>query len=429
MSGPAPHPRSLWPRGTPGVTGLALFGLVAVSLLFATFLIFSTVRAERAERRQVARTAQVIAALRDIGTATVNAESGQRGYLLTLDRRYLASYQLGAAAYPEATRRLRRLLDVRATERQQALLRRVEQLADAKFGEMAETVSLVDDGRVVDAQSRLLTDEGQDLMSELRATLRELERIEGQSLALAASDAGRIESRMLPLLGGLVALIVAGLALGLWLVARTARAEAAAANAGALAEARDRADLLARELNHRVKNLFAVVLAIVRMSGKDEPAAKPVVDKIGRRINALIAAHDVTQGGPGRPPVELRGLVETALAPYRSKSERCRIEGADLPLAARMAVPLGLVLHELATNAVKYGAWSGPGGTVSVSWRREAGRVLLVWREKGQGELAEPRREGFGTMLMASSARQMSGTIERTFHPDGIEVRIEFPET
>jgi two-component sensor histidine kinase len=122
-------------------------------------------------------------------------------------------------------------------------------------------------------------------------------------------------------------------------------------------------------------------------------------------------------------------LVETALAPYRSKSERCRIEGADLPLAARMAVPLGLVLHELATNAVKYGAWSGPGGTVSVSWRRDGGRVRLVWREQGQGELAAPQREGFGTMLMASSARQMSGTIERTFHPDGIEVRIEFPET
>ena len=96
MSEPATRPLSLWPRGTPGLASIALFGLVAASLLFGTFLIFSTVRAERAEREQVARTAGVIDALRDIGTATVNAESGQRGYLLTLDRRYLASYQLGA---------------------------------------------------------------------------------------------------------------------------------------------------------------------------------------------------------------------------------------------------------------------------------------------------------------------------------------------
>jgi two-component sensor histidine kinase len=424
----APQPRRLWPRGTAGLAGVALFGLVAASLLFGTFLIFSTVRAERAERDQVARTAQVIDALRDIGTATVNAESGQRGYLLTLDRRYLASYQLGAAAYPEAMRRLRRSLERDATARQQALLGRAERLADAKFGEMAESVSLVDDGRVIDAQSRLLTDEGQDLMSELRATLGELERIESGALGRAAGDAARIESRMLPLLGILVALIVVGLAFGLWLVARTARAEVAAANAGALAEARDRADLLARELNHRVKNLFAVVLAIVRMSGKGDAAAKPVVDKIARRINALIAAHDATQGGPGRPLLDLGALVETALAPYRSGSERCEIDGTGVPLDARLAVPLGLVLHELATNAVKYGAWAEPGGTVGVSWRREAGRVRLVWRERREGEVAPPQREGFGSQLMASSARQLSGTIERTFHADGIEVRIEFPE-
>ena len=419
--------RPLWPRGAPGLTSLALFGLVAASLLFGTYLIFSTVRAERAEREQVARTAQVIDALRDIGTATVNAESGQRGYLLTLDRRYLASYQLGAGAYPEAMRRLQRLLAEGASARQRTLLARAEKLADAKFGEMAESVSLVDDGRVIDAQSRLLSDEGQDLMVELRATLRELERIESGALTLAANHAARIESRMLPLLVWLAALIVVGLALGLWLVARTTRAEVAAANAGALAEARDRADLLARELNHRVKNLFAVVLAIVKMSGKGEPAAKPVVDKIARRINALIASHDVTQGGPSQPLVDLAGLVETALAPYRSDREECEVEGKAVPLDARMAVPLGLVLHELVTNAVKYGAWSGSRGAVRVSWRREGGRVRLVWREHCEAPVPAPQREGFGSMLMSSSARQLSGTIERTFHPDGIEVRIDFP--
>ena len=424
-----PRRQALWLRGTPGVTVVALFALIAAALLFGTYLIFSSVRAERAVRDQVARTAEVIDALRDIGMATVNAETGQRGYLLTLDRRYLASYQLGAAAYPEAVRRLHRLLDPQATAAQQTLLARVEKLADSKFSEMAESVALVDDGRLLDAKSRLLSDEGQDLMVELRATLGELERSESEALALAADDATRIEGRMLPLLGWLAVLIVVALALGVWLVARTTRAEVAAANAGALAEARDRADLLARELNHRVKNLFSVVLAIVKLSGKGEPEAKPVVDKISRRINALIKAHESTQGLTSQAVADLRELIETAIAPYRSEASRCELDGERVPLQAKAALPLGLVLHELVTNAVKYGAWSKSGGTLRVEWRREGGRIRLVWRERCDVPVAAPQQDGFGSMLMTSSARQLSGTIKRTFHSDGVEVRIDFPDT
>jgi two-component sensor histidine kinase len=417
-----------WLRGTPGLTMVALFALVAAALLFGTYLIFSSVRAERAVRIQVAHTAGVIDALRDIGLATVNAETGQRGYLLTLDRRYLASYQLGAAAYPEAVRRLHRLLDPQATAEQQALLTRAEKLADSKFSEMAESVSLVDDGRLLDAKSRLLSDEGQDLMVELRATLGELERSESRALALAAEDATRIEGRMLPLLGWLAVLIVVALALGVWLVARTTRAEVAAAKPGALAETRDRADLLARELNHPVKNLFSVVLAIVKLSGKGEPEAKPVVDKISRRINALIKAHESTQGVTSQAVADLRELVETAIAPYRSDAAQCQLDGERVPLKAKAALPLGLVLHELVTNAVKYGAWSKTGGTLRIEWRREDGRIRLVWREHCDAPVAERQQDGFGSMLMTSSARQLSGTIKRTFHSDGVEVRIDFPE-
>lgn len=418
-----------WLRGVPGLAMVALFALVAAALLFGTYLIFSSVRAERAVRTQVERTSDVIDALRDIGMATVNAETGQRGYLLTLDQRYLASYQLGAATYPEAVRRLHRLLDSRATAEQQSLLARVEKLADSKFSEMAESVALVDDGQLLDAKARLLSDEGQDLMVELRATLRELERSESEALARAADEAARIESRMLPLLGWLVVLIVLALALGVWLVARTTRAEVAAANAGALAEARDRADLLARELNHRVKNLFAVILAIVKLSGKGEPEAKPVVDKISRRINALIKAHESTQGVTSQAVADLRELVETAIEPYRSEASHCELDGERVPLKAKAALPLGLVLHELVTNAVKYGAWSSPGGALRVEWRREEGRIRLVWRERCDAPVAAPQQEGFGSMLMTSSARQLSGTIKRTFHDDGVEVRIDFPDS
>ena len=422
-----PRRRAQWWRDGPRLPSLLLFAIVASSLFIATFMIFSTVQAERRERLLVAKTNQTLVALRDINRATINAETGQRGYLLTLDRRYLAPYQMGAAIYPAAMRDLRRLLEPEATPRQRQLLNRTERLADAKFAEMAESVSLIDDRRIVDAQQQVMTDEGQDLMVELRATITELESIERSLLTRAADDSARLEGRLLPLLGGLLALITVALVLGLWQVVRTARAEASAANAQELGEARDRADLLARELNHRVKNLFAVVLAIVRMSGKDDPAAKPTVEKISKRIHALVTAHEVTQGALDRPVVDLRDLVETAIAPYCSDSERCDVDGGAVTLRARMAVPLGLVLHELVTNAVKYGAWAQPDGLVRVKWGREGDRVRLTWREESAAAVVAPAHEGFGSMLIAGSAQQIGGSIERTFHANGLEVRIDFP--
>jgi two-component sensor histidine kinase len=414
-------------RDGPRLPSLLLFASVAAALIAATSVIYGTVRAERAEREQAARTSEVLTTLRDIGRSAINAETGQRGYLITLDRRYLAPYQLGAASYPADMRRLHALLDASATPRQRALIDQVQRLADAKFAEMAESVALLDERRVLDAQQAVLSDEGENLMVELRATLGELERIERRALINASRDSARLEGRVFPLLGGLVAIIAVALVLGLWLVIRAARAEAAAGQAQALAEARDRADLLARELNHRVKNLFAVILAIVRMSGKGDAAAKPAIDKITRRIHALVNAHDVTQGAGTRNATDLRELAETALAPYRSDSERCTIEGEPVALPTRATVPLGLMLHELATNAIKYGAWSRPGGLVAVRWAREGRRIRLTWREEGSGPVAEGGPAGFGTQLIDTSAGQLSGTVERTFHPGGIEVRIAFP--
>ena len=418
--------RPQWRRTAPGTASLALFALVAASLLAATFLIFSTVRAERAERIQVAQTREVLDALREIVAATLNAETGQRGYIITLDKRYLAPFQLGAASYPAAMRRLDALLDPVADPRQRALVSRVEKLADAKFAEMAETVSLIDDGRVLDAKERLLSDEGQNLMIELRATAGELEAIEATQLKRAAADTVRLEGRMAPLLAGLLVLILGALVLGLWQVMRGARAEALAATAQDLGEARDRADLLARELNHRVKNLFAVVLAIVKMSGKGDAAAKPTIDKIAERLHALLRSHEVTQGATANPVVDLRELVETALAPYRLDATRCRIEGEPITLRATLAVPLGLVLHELVTNAVKYGALADTNGKLAVEWLRDGVRVRVKWREDGSPLAAEPAGEGFGSMLIASSARQIDGTIERSFHANGVEVTMDF---
>ena len=431
LDGSATQRRSARWRDGPRIPGLVLLGLVAATLLAAVALIFGTIQSERSQRAQVARTSEVLRALSDIGRAAINGEAGQRGYFITADKRYLEPYLLGQGQAGPALARLETLLASGSTPRQRELLAGVRRLSGQKWTELTETVAQVERGERLDAEVRILSDEGQLAMVRLRGTIAELEAIERTLLEDASRRTEAAEARIVPLLGLLLAATLAALALGLYQVVRTARAEAAAAQAHSLADARDRADLLARELNHRVKNLFAVILAIVRMSAKGSPEARPVVAKISARIHALVTAHEVTQGALDRPVVNLRELVETAIAPYCSDSEACEVDGEDVTLSAKLAVPIGLVLHELVTNGVKYGAWRGAGGTVKVRWRRDGDSIRLIWREDGE-KLAEEHngvggREGFGSVLIATSAQQLGGTIERSFHPGGIEVKLTFP--
>jgi two-component sensor histidine kinase len=200
------------------------------------------------------------------------------------------------------------------------------------------------------------------------------------------------EARVMPSLGLLFVIIAIALILGLWQVIRTAQAQAAAANAALIAQARDRADLLARELNHRVKNLFAVILAIVKMSARAMPR-RPRRSSASRRIHALVTAHDVTQGGPGGEGESGPGRSGRQGPRALSFAERAVRAGRRLAGGSgRHAVPLGLVLHELVTNAVKYGAWAGPDGLLTVRWS-VGGRgrcVRLVWQERAAQPLDLP---------------------------------------
>ena len=403
----------------------ALLAVIAGALLAGLFLVYQTVEAERVEREQVAATADVIQELRNVSSAALNAETGQRGYLITLDRRYLEPYLLGREQFRPTLERLREALGSDMTARQGELLGQIEDLTELKFAEMAETVDLLERGDLLGARQRVLTDEGQEAMNRLRRAIREMETIEEEILRDASTETARAEGRVLPLLGLMLVLVLVAIGFGSRLLARTARAEAEAAQAAALSEARDRADLLARELNHRVKNLFAVILAIVRMSARDAPEAKPTTERIADRIQALLTAHEVTQGTLDKPVASLEALIETTLAPYRSKKSPAELSGPAVMLPAKQVTPLGLVLHELTTNAVKYGCWS-KGGTLSVDWTLREGMLAIDWREEAPGGNT-PEREGFGSLLMTSAARQLRGTIDRSFTDAGVHVRIEIP--
>ena len=405
----------------------ALVAITALAMLLVILLVIRTVDAERDQRAQAQQTSAILDALRDISRASLNAETGQRGYLLSLDRRYLAPFYNGRDQIEPSLRRLRALLESRANARQRALVDQVEVLSRAKFAELDRSVALVESGELIEARRLILTDEGQEAMERLRRTIRELESIELAILADAVGRTEATEGRVMPLLGGLLALLAISLVAAALLIARNARVEAVAAQAQALGAARDRADLLARELNHRVKNLFAVVLAIVKLSARDAPQAKAVTDAIAQRIQALVKAHDVSQGELDNPEVSLAALVETTLAPYRSHALTASVGGPEITLHARSITPVGLLLHEMTTNAVKYGGWSRPGGSIAVDWRRDGGDIVLDWRESGVAIAEQPTRKGFGSMLMTSSARQLGGSVEREFTADGAVITIRFP--
>lgn len=414
--------------------GLLVLSLTAIGLVCSLLLVWSTISSERAAREQAILTSEMMSALRDIDRAAINAETGQRGYFITLDQRYLANYEFGRTLYPRAVARLRnKVRQGTDLPRQEQLLATIEQRGDAMFADLEGTVDLIRRGEIREAQQRMLSDEGRLAMERLRESLTEMEVLEQGVLAEAAANASASENRVLPLLALTLVLTLGSLGLGLWSAVRVNHAEAQAAQTQKLAAARDRADLLAHELNHRVKNLFAVILAIVRMSSRNAPEARDVTDGISARIHALLDAHEATQGRDADGTGQMRTLVDKVLAPYASDSNPVVVSGPDVTLTPREATPLGLVLHELATNAVKYGAWSQDSGEIRIHWEfrdHDAERMLvLVWREIAPASSSSPsdERTGFGTMLMQSSARQLGGTIDRRFGDDGLIVDIAFP--
>lgn len=407
---------------------LIALAVMALALVGGVALILSTIRTEQAHRAQAARSNELIVLLRDLARDALNAETGQRGYFITLDRRYLAPYEAGDLRAPEVIKQIKRLTAQSGDPRQNAVVDRIEQLTEQKFAELHRNVALVERGDLTEARRAILTDEGKDTMDRLRLAIGELEGNERARLEAALADTVASEQRIEPLLLGLLVLILVSLGLALSLALRNAEVEARAAHAADLAVARDRADLLASELSHRVKNLFAVILALIRMSARDDPAARPVADKIADRVTALLRAQELTQGAGARGQVDLTRLVDTVLAPYRSAQSKGEVAGPALMLTERQTTPLGMILHELVTNCVKYGAWSQPGGRLVLTWDRADRRLELVWREYCAQAVAEPGgKAGFGSTLLEGSKRQLSGELTRTYHSDGIEVRIVVP--
>ncbi len=195
-------------------------------------------------------------------------------------------------------------------------------------------------------------------------------------------------------------------------------------------------EVLSRELSHRIKNIFSVIVGLIELTGRTFAETRPALRDLSDRILALGRAHNFARphseaSQPALPTSKLHGLLFELLAPYQSTDkQRISIVADDIGLDDRGATPMALVIHELATNAAKYGALATEQGHIDIRATLAGGQVTIEWRERGGAPIDEaPTLEGFGSRLIALSVeRQLAGSIERSWEPEGVRVTLVVPE-
>lgn len=185
--------------------------------------------------------------------------------------------------------------------------------------------------------------------------------------------------------------------------------------------------LLLNELNHRVKNTLAIVQSLAQQSFKGIAVPQEPIAAFEGRLGALSAAHDLlTQGN--WEAASIRSIISAALLPFQCSDSSVAMAGPDVLLPPQTSVSLALAVHELATNAAKYGALSLPSGQVNIQWEIVEDRLKWKWIECGGPPVSLPTSRGFGTrMIERALAAELSGNVKIDFLPSGVACLLEAP--
>ena len=183
-------------------------------------------------------------------------------------------------------------------------------------------------------------------------------------------------------------------------------------------------DLLVGELSHRVKNMLTVVQSIAAQTRRHSPSPEAFDEAFQGRLQALAGANDAVIEGSWKG-VKLAGVIARSMKPFGSPGQVVVEDGSDLDLRPAASVSLAMIVHELATNAVKYGALSGPGGQVHIACRLDPGSkqdcVVLEWVESGGPIVEKPTRRGQGTRFIERSiGYELQGDAQLTFEQGGL---------
>lgn len=183
-------------------------------------------------------------------------------------------------------------------------------------------------------------------------------------------------------------------------------------------------ELINRELKHRIKNLFTIASSICQQTIKSGKSPQEMTQAVSGRIHAVAAAQDLLSVRSNEG-ADLAGLIEALVRTVAPDPSRFRTSGTSVRLPAQATTPFALILHELGTNALKYGAWSAETGTVVVAWTMENGRLFFDWREIDGPAIAPEMREGLGSALIKSGLP--TATVAHDLTPTGLHCRITLP--
>lgn len=196
----------------------------------------------------------------------------------------------------------------------------------------------------------------------------------------------------------------------------------------------ERQELLLREMNHRIKNLFAMVTGLISLSQRGAQSADALADDLVTRVGALARAHDLILPDLGAASLTggtttLGALLEAVLAPHRhGDNARIAVGGCDVAIGTHAISSLALLFHEFATNAAKYGALSRLDGRLSVECSTTEDNLSVRWEEfAGDASIAAPASEGFGSRLERATIRNLAGTIKREWREAGLSIQLFVP--
>jgi PAS domain S-box-containing protein len=185
--------------------------------------------------------------------------------------------------------------------------------------------------------------------------------------------------------------------------------------------------LLIDELSHRAKNLLAIIQSVAQQSFKGGGRPEAMLAAFEGRLGALAAAHGILtrQRWESAP---LRQIICDTVSAVKLDDDRLRLGGPDITVPPKTGVSLAMAVHELTTNALKYGSFSNDQGTVDVRWSAGDGRLQFQWTERGGPPVEPPRRRGFGSrMIERGLAAELGGTVRIDFQPEGIVCTVDAP--
>ena len=207
-----------------------------------------------------------------------------------------------------------------------------------------------------------------------------------------------------------------------------------------LKRARERQDLLLREMDHRVKNLFALAISVLRLSGRSAGSVPELIESTSDRLSALARAHALTLSSvrdlpQAAKPATLNSLIQAITVPHDVSGDldasKFSVTGCDVEISGSVISSLALLLNEFATNATKYGALSATAGRIRIQCANHGDTLVVIWTERGGPAVVSPTGNngfgGFGDLLVRTTIAGLGGEISRDWNPEGLVIRLSIP--